>query len=231
MEDLERRAEALGLDDGMAERITLRPVPVIHDRGVYESFVKPLTDRVVGVVLSVVTFPLVVVIAGAVWVSMGRPVIFKQVRVGRFGAEFEVFKFRTMEADRRAGRVPFEHPDRRVNHKSVEDPRHTDLGRFLRKWSLDEVPQFWNVARGEMSLVGPRPELPDIVGRYEPWQHRRHEVKPGLTGLWQVSARGDAPMHEATDIDIDYVDNVSFVGDLKIMIRTPGAVLGSRKGN
>lgn len=231
MEDLERSAEALGLDEGFTERVTLRPVPVLHEAGVYESVVKPVVDRVAGVVLSVVTFPIVVVVVGAIWATMGRPAIFKQKRVGRFGAEFTVYKFRTMEADRRAALVPIEHEDRRVNHKSQEDPRHTDLGRFLRKWSLDEIPQFWNVALGDMSLVGPRPELPEIVGRYEPWQHRRHEVKPGLTGLWQVSARGDAPMHEATDIDIDYVDNVTFLEDLKIMIRTPIAVLGSRKGH
>jgi len=230
MEDLERRAETLGLEEGFAERVTLRPVPVLHESGIYESAVKPLLDRVAGIALSIVTFPIVVLVVGAIWATMGRPAIFKQLRVGRFGAEFTVYKFRTMEADRRATPVPFEHPDRRVNHKSLEDPRHTDLGRFLRKWSLDEIPQFWNVALGTMSLVGPRPELPDIVGRYEPWQHRRHEVKPGLTGLWQVSARGDAPMHEATDIDIDYVDNVSFLEDVKIMIRTPVAALGSRKG-
>lgn len=81
-----------------------------------------------------------------------------------------------------------------------------------------------------MSLIGPRPELPDIVGRYQPWQHRRHEVRPGLTGLWQVSARGDAPMHEATDVDIAYVDNVGFVEDIRIILHTPAAVLGSRQG-
>ena len=231
MEDLERRGDAFGLEDGFVGRVAPRAVPVVHDAGVYEVFVKPVLDRVVGVVLSVVTFPLVVVIAVAIWVSMGSPVIFRQVRIGRFGREFTVFKFRTMEPDRRAVRVAFEHPDRRMNHKSVEDPRHTGLGQFLRKWSLDEVPQFWNVALGDMSLVGPRPELPEIVGRYEPWQHRRHEVRPGLTGLWQVSARGDVPMHEATDIDVDYVDHVSFVEDVKILARTPGAVLGSRRGH
>jgi len=231
MEDLERSSNAFGFEEGPDERSVLRPVPVLHEQGAYELFVKPVLDRFVGVVLSVVTFPLVVVVAVSIWVSMGSPVIFRQVRVGRFGSEFTVFKFRTMEADRRAARSPIEHPDRRVNHKSVEDPRHTGLGQFLRKWSLDEVPQFWNVALGDMSLIGPRPELPSIVGPYEPWQHRRHEVKPGLTGLWQVTARGDAPMHEATDIDIEYVDHVSFFEDVKILIRTPGAVLGSRRGH
>jgi len=117
-----------------------------------------------------------------------------------------------------------------VNHKSTSDPRHTSFGRFLRKWSLDEIPQFWNVAIGNMSLIGPRPELPEIVDQYEPWQHRRHEVRPGVTGLWQISARGDAPMHEATGIDIEYVDNIGFIADLRIVFSTPQAVLGSQQG-
>ena len=162
---------------------------------------------------------------------MGRPAVFRQERVGRFGKTFTVYKFRTMMPDRRAVVVPVDGQDRRVNHKSMDDPRHTDLGRFLRKWSLDEIPQFWNLALGHMSLIGPRPELPSIVERYEPWQHRRHEVKPGLTGLWQVSARGDVPMHEATHIDVAYVDDVSLAQDLKIVIRTPKAMLGSNKGH
>ena len=134
----------------------------------------------------------------------------------RFGREFTVYKFRTMNSTA-VSTISITHDDRRTNHKSTDDPRHTDLGRFLRKWSLDEIPQLWNVALGDMSLIGPRPELPSIVAKYEPWQHRRHEVKPGLTGLWQVTARGDAPMHEATDIDVDYVENVRFVDDTKIL--------------
>jgi lipopolysaccharide/colanic/teichoic acid biosynthesis glycosyltransferase len=189
-----------------------------------------MLDRLAGVVLSVVTLPIVLVVVPLIWSTMGRPAVFKQVRVGRFGREFTVYKFRTMSADRRAGGSGVVDVDRRVNHKSDADPRHTEFGRFLRKWSLDEVPQFWNVALGDMSMVGPRPELPSIVERYEPWQHARHEVKPGLTGSWQVSARGDAPMHEATDIDIDYVDNVTFMQDLSIVARTPAAALGSHKG-
>lgn len=231
MEDLERSVEALGREAASEDRAVLRVVPDVHVAGVYEASIKPVLDRVAGVTLSIITFPLVLVIVIAIWSSLGRPAIFKQVRVGRFGREFTVYKFRTMGHDRRLDDVGITHIDRRVNHKSADDPRHTNLGRTLRKWSLDEIPQFWNMALGDMSLVGPRPELPHIVGDYEPWQHRRHEVKPGLTGLWQVSARGDAPMHEATDIDVDYVENVTFMGDLKILIQTPGAALGSRKGH
>jgi lipopolysaccharide/colanic/teichoic acid biosynthesis glycosyltransferase len=230
MERLERDTESFGHPENLTDRMLPRAVPDVHVRGGYESMVKPVIDRVAGIVLSVVTLPIVAVIVPLIWWAMGRPAIFKQQRVGRFGEEFTVYKFRTMGMDRRTGELSIAHDDRRVNHKSSEDPRHTDVGRFLRKWSLDEIPQLWNVALGDMSLIGPRPELPSIVARYEPWQHHRHEVKPGLTGLWQVSARGDAPMHEATDIDIDYVEHISFTHDLSIAIRTPLAVLGSRTG-
>jgi lipopolysaccharide/colanic/teichoic acid biosynthesis glycosyltransferase len=232
MEDLERSAEALGHDEAVGDRAAiLREVPRVHDRGFYEWGVKPALDRLAGITLSILTIPIAMVITVAIWSTMGRPAIYKQRRVGLFGREFTVYKFRTMNHDRRAVDIGITHEDRRVNHKSKADPRHTDLGRFLRKWSLDEIPQLWNVALGDMSLIGPRPELPSIVAKYEPWQHRRHEVKPGLTGLWQVTARGDAPMHEATDIDVDYVENVQFLGDARILLLTPAAVLGSRQGS
>jgi len=231
MEDRERSGSAFGLDERMGAPTEPRAVPVVHERGMYERAVKPVVDRFVGFALSIITLPLVAVVVPAIWTKLGRPAIFKQVRVGRFGRQFTVYKFRTMQTDRRSSQVAISHIDRRVNHKSTSDPRHTSLGRFLRKWSLDEVPQFWNVAMGNMSLIGPRPELPEIVDRYESWQHRRHEVRPGLTGLWQVSARGDAPMHEATDIDIAYVDNIGFAEDLRIVASTPQAVLGSQQGH
>lgn len=208
-----------------------RLTPLVHQRGIYERVFKPTLDRIAGVLLSVVTLPFVMLLVPAIWYKLGRPAVFRQQRIGRFGEEFTVYKFRTMDQDRRATDVAIEHGDRRINHKSTADPRHTNFGRFLRAWSLDEIPQFWNVALGDMSLIGPRPELPHVVNGYEEWQHHRHEVKPGLTGLWQVSARGDGPMHEATDIDIDYINNVSFTGDLRILVNTPAAVLGSQKGH
>lgn len=209
----------------------LRAVPAVRTIGPYERFVKPVLDRIFGVVMTILTAPLLLIVVPLIWMKMGRPAIFRQQRIGRYGKPFTVYKLRTMAPDRRLTVVPFDGTDRRVNHKSDNDPRHTELGRFLRKWSVDEVPQFWNVAKGSMSVVGPRPEIPTIVDRYEPWQHRRHEVKPGLTGRWQVSVRGDIPMHEATDVDIAYVDTLSFIEDSKIILRTPGAMLGSNKGN
>ena len=219
-------------DPGTAgDQAHLRAVPLVRPTGPYARIVKPTLDRIAGVLLTILTLPILLVVVPLIWKNLGRPVIFRQQRIGRFGKPFTVYKLRTMRPDRRAKVVSFEGSDRRVNHKSQEDPRHTDVGRFLRKWSIDEIPQFWNVARGEMSLVGPRPELPNIVDGYEPWQHRRHEVKPGLTGLWQVSARGDVPMHEATDVDIEYVDNLSLMNDIRIIVRTPRAMLGSNKGH
>jgi lipopolysaccharide/colanic/teichoic acid biosynthesis glycosyltransferase len=197
--------------------------------GFYVRVGKPLFDRVVGLVLTLLLLPIVILVAIAVRLSLGSPIIFRQRRVGRGGREFNVYKFRTMRQDRRPSHAT-EADDRRRTHKSEKDPRHTRVGRTLRKWSLDELPQLWNVLKGDMSLVGPRPELVEVVARYEPWQHRRHAVKPGLTGLWQVSRRGSGMMHLHTDVDIEYVDSIGFLTDLKILLRTIPATL-SRRGH
>ena len=202
---------------------------VVAPRGAYLRFWKPAMDRIVGAALLLGALPVLGVVAVAVRRRIGSPVLFRQARCGRNGEPFDVLKFRTMRTDRRMDRRTVAE-DRRVTHKSEEDPRHTDLGRRLRKWSLDELPQLWNVVRGEMSLVGPRPELVDIVDRYEPWQHQRHLVRPGLTGLWQISRRGEGLMHLYTDIDLEYVATVSFRTDLKILMRTIPAAL-SRSGS
>ena len=202
---------------------------MVPPRGAYVEYVKPAIDRTVGVILLVAALPILGVVAVAVRRRIGSPVLFRQARCGRNGEPFDVMKFRTMRADRRMSRDPIAE-DRRVTHKSDEDPRHTDLGRRLRKWSLDELPQLWNVVRGDMSLIGPRPELVDIVARYEPWQHQRHLVRPGLTGLWQISRRGEGLMHLYTDIDIEYIATMSLRNDLKILMRTIPAAL-SRSGS
>jgi lipopolysaccharide/colanic/teichoic acid biosynthesis glycosyltransferase len=116
---------------------------------------------------------------------------------------------------------------RRRTHKTVHDPRHTEFGRTLRALSLDELPQLFNVLRGELSLVGPRPELPEVVATYEPWQHARHAVKPGITGLWQITDRSDhSPMHEHVDTDLHYIEQLSFRTDLRILALTPLTLLG-----
>jgi lipopolysaccharide/colanic/teichoic acid biosynthesis glycosyltransferase len=217
--------------DETVAQTRLHVVPDVATKSFYVNFAKPLIDRTGGVILSLVTLPILMVVIPLIWWKLGRPAIFKQQRIGANEREFTVYKLRTMLPDRRGQDVPFDGVDRRVNHKSPDDPRHVPLGRFLRKWSLDELPQFWNVALGHMSLVGPRPELPQIVAKYETWQHRRHEVKPGITGLWQVSERGDVPMHEATDVDIEYVESVSLGADLRILALTIPAALGAQKGH
>jgi lipopolysaccharide/colanic/teichoic acid biosynthesis glycosyltransferase len=202
------------------------PMPVATP---YVRFVKPVIDRVLGAVLLLLALPIIVAVAFAVRVSLGTGVVFTQERMGCGGVPFRIYKFRTMRPSRRREHRAFEGDDRRQTHKHPNDPRMSKVGRLLRRMSLDELPQLFNVVKGDMSLVGPRPEIVDIVQRYEPWQHRRHCVKPGLTGLWQVSAR-ERPMHQATDIDLEYVDAISFLTDLRILVRTIPAALGRKKG-
>jgi len=203
------------------------PLPGTPTR--YQRFAKPLLDRAAGILLTVAAAPVLGLIALAVLIRLGSPVLLRQERIGRGGERFTVLKFRTMLPDRRAAAVPIDFPDRRRTHKHPDDPRHTPLGRFLRKYSLDELPQMLNVARGEMSLIGPRPELPQIVDRYQPWEHARHVVSPGLTGLWQVTERGNGGlMHEHTDVDLRYVQAVTLRQDLWILVNTVPTLLGRR---
>jgi lipopolysaccharide/colanic/teichoic acid biosynthesis glycosyltransferase len=195
-------------------------------QGTYVRIWKPFLDRLFSVFLIIVAAPIMALIALLVRASLGPNVIFCQQRVGIHGDSFDVLKFRTMLPDRRKANVPISFPDRRCTHKSGADPRHTTMGRFLRRWSLDELPQLFNVARGQMSLVGPRPELPSVVARYQPWQHERHDVKPGLTGLWQVKARGEGPMELRTDLDVEYARSICFTLDVRIVMATVTAFFG-----
>ncbi|MEN3314281.1 MAG: hypothetical protein V7605_515 [Acidimicrobiaceae bacterium] len=202
------------------------PLPVAIDvpaRGAfYGRVVKPGMDRLAATLLFVATVPIALAVGAAVRLSMGSGVIYKQRRVGRDGRLFTMYKFRSMKTDRRNASAPaaYDGPDRRVCHKREDDPRHTPVGRFLRKCSLDELPQLWNVMKGDMSLVGPRPELPQVVADYEPWQHQRHAVKPGLTGFWQISDRAGGLAYEGVGYDIDYLAKLSFWTDCKVLLRT-----------
>lgn len=197
---------------------------------IYARFFKPVMDRVLALVFLAVLSPIIAVVAILVKVSLGSPILLRQKRVGRNGKVIELHKFRTMHADRRAEAIgtAYDDGDRRRTHKHPNDPRLTLVGRTLRKWSLDELPQLVDVLDGRLSLVGPRPELVSIVDSYEPWQHGRHAVKPGLTGLWQVTARGNGEMHEHTDLDIEYAHKVTFRKDLKILLLTVPAILAHK---
>lgn len=196
----------------------------------YARTVKPFLDRFGAAFLLVVLSPLVVAVAVLVWATLGRPLLYRQTRVGHGGEPFEMLKFRTMHPDRRRYWEPRpEDVERRRHHKTRNDPRHTRSGRFLRRWSLDELPQLWNVLQGDLSLIGPRPELMQVVARYEPWQHGRHVVKPGLTGLWQVTERDeDGQMHRHVDTDLRYVKLLSPALDFWILLMTVPAVFGVR---
>jgi lipopolysaccharide/colanic/teichoic acid biosynthesis glycosyltransferase len=221
------RAAAAALPgDGMVtlQELAIADLPE-RDDTLYQRVVKPVLDAVAAVALLVLTLPLLAAVAVAVRVVLGRGVIYRQQRVGRGGRPFVIYKFRTMHPDRRKAVLPYDGPDRRVCHKTDDDPRHTPLGQFLRKYSLDELPQLWNVVRGDMSLVGPRPELLEVVQRYEPWQRGRHRVRPGLTGLWQVTRRGEGLAHENIELDLEYIDHLSLSTDLRILALTVPVVL------
>lgn len=195
----------------------------------YERWVKPVLDRLLAAALLLLLAPMLITISVVVLVAVGRPVLLRQTRVGRYGKAFAMLKFRTMMPDRRVSFDGYTGPERRVTHKSAFDPRHTRLGRWLRKLSLDELPQLFNVLRGEMSLVGPRPELLHLTVDYLPWQRSRHLVKPGVTGLWQTTDRSKGMLlHECIDLDLEYIDGLSFRRDWAILLRTPLALLRTK---
>jgi exopolysaccharide biosynthesis polyprenyl glycosylphosphotransferase len=164
--------------------------------------------------------PLLLWCAWRIRATSPGPALFLQDRVGRDGRPFRMVKFRTMRADADPEAVAPTGPG---------DPRVTEFGRWLRATSIDELPQLWNVLRGEMSLVGPRPEMPFIVAGYDEWQRRRLSVKPGISGLWQILGRKDLPMHRNLQYDFYYIRNRSLALDASILVRTAGAVL-SRRG-
>ncbi len=213
-----------------AHAIGLSPEAVVagRDRSAYERFAKPVADRVAALLLLLLLLPVLATVAVVVLVTLGHPILYKQERVGFEGRRFQMLKFRTMRQDRRAGRGDgYDGPDRRRRHKTPEDPRHTATGRFLRRFSLDELPQLWHVLVGDLSLVGPRPELASVVESYEAWQHQRHLVKPGLTGLWQVTERDEhGYMHLHVDTDLRYIRELSPALDLRIAVATIPAIFG-----
>ena len=183
--------------------------------------------------------PVFAVISLLVKLKSPGPVFFGQVRVGESGKPFTMFKFRSMKVDNdpsihqafvsqfiKAGASNGGSADAAAPFKIVDDPRVTPLGRFLRRSSLDELPQFWNVLKGEMSLVGPRPPLPYEVARYKRWHRRRlTEAKPGITGLWQVTGRSQTTFEDMVRLDLRYARSHSVWTDIKILLATPRAVL------
>ena len=201
---------------------------VVRVVGAYDRWFKRCIDFVGSLVCLVILLPVIAGVALAVRLMLGPNIFFCQERVGRNGKTFRMIKFRSMMHDRRSDNADFDGSDRRQTHKSLNDPRHTPVGRFIRKWSLDELPQLFNVVKGDMSLVGPRPELVRVAQAHNLVEHPRHLVRPGITGLWQVSRERSSLLHENVHIDTEYVTRVTFIGDVRILLRTVGAVLHAR---
>ncbi|WP_308167628.1 sugar transferase [Catellatospora tritici] len=230
---------ASALIDVANSRTTIRPadgLPMLHlDHPRFSGtrhLVKDMVDRVGAALLLLAFSPLLLFCALAIRLPRdGRgPVFFKQIRVGQNGKEFPIFKLRSMYVDAESRLAQLTHLNESsdgVLFKMRNDPRVTPIGRFLRRFSVDELPQLINVLRGEMSLVGPRPPLPSEVASYPADMHRRLVVKPGLTGLWQVSGRADLSWDESMRLDLRYVENWSLTLDLVILLRTCTAVLRS----
>jgi lipopolysaccharide/colanic/teichoic acid biosynthesis glycosyltransferase len=181
------------------------------------DYIKRLLDIMGAVVFLVVLAPLLLIIAVSVRINMGSPVLFKQLRTGKDGTLFSLFKFRTMSG--------MAHDGATLDEMVASDAqRLTPLGRILRATSLDELPELYNILKGDMSFVGPRPLLPEYLPLYSAEQSRRHEVRPGLTGLAQVSGRNALSWPERFRLDVEYVDARSLWLDLQILARTVGAV-------
>jgi len=186
-------------------------------------------DVALSALILLLALPMISVVAVAIRVT-GRNVLFRQTRCGLNGRRFTLYKFRTMVADAEERLSELQHLNEMDGpvFKSRNDPRVTRLGRFLRKFSLDELPQLWNVLRGDMSLVGPRPPIPEEVARYERWQRRRLSMKPGLTCLWQVNGRNELDFSSWMELDLEYIDSWSLQLDLKILLKTIPVVLSGR---
>jgi lipopolysaccharide/colanic/teichoic acid biosynthesis glycosyltransferase len=202
-------------------------IPLTPDRGVYQRAGKRALDSTLAFGAILILSPLLCAIAVAIKLEDGGPVFYRSVRVGQGGRRFSFWKFRSMIRNAESCR------DRLQDLNQVDgpvfkienDPRITRVGRWLRRSSLDELPQLWNIVRGDMSMVGPRPPIPEEVLKYEPWQLRRLSVRPGLTCLWQISGRCTIPFDEWMRLDMEYIDRRSFLLDAQILIRTIPAVL------
>ena len=202
-----------------------------RDRGVYLRAGKRMFDLLGATLALVLSAPVLLLAALAIKLESRGPVFYKSTRIGRGGRPFTFYKLRSMVngADRHRHHLTHLNEADGPVFKICNDPRVTRVGRFLRSSSIDEIPQFFHVLSGEMSMVGPRPPIPEEVAQYEPWQMRRLDVRPGLTCLWQISGRSRIGFQEWMRLDLEYIKHQSVLLDLKILLRTIPAVL-SREG-
>lgn len=196
-----------------------------------QRLVKRVVDVTLSSILLILALPLLLIVGLGVILTSRGPVIFAQDRIGEGMRPFKMYKFRTMvkDAEDRQDEVTKVDENGNVIHKDPDDPRVTRFGKFLRRMSIDELPQLVNVLKGDMSLVGPRPEMPWIVSLYEPWQKKRFEIPAGMTGWWQINGRAGTMMHLSTEDDLYYIQNYSIWLDFVILLRTIPAVI-SRRG-
>lgn len=202
-------------------------------RGVISGtyFVKRLIDVIASIILMVLLTPLFLVIMALIYKSSPGPVLYKQTRVGRWGKLFTMWKFRSMylDADQRLKEIMAQNEmTGGVIFKMKNDPRIFPVGKFIRKASIDELPQLWNVLKGDMSLVGPRPALPSEVNQYSLQDRQRLEVIPGITCIWQVSGRSNIPFPQQVQLDVQYIQSQSIWMDISLLLKTIPAVLLSR---
>jgi lipopolysaccharide/colanic/teichoic acid biosynthesis glycosyltransferase len=195
--------------------------------GGVRQFVKDLFDRSAAAAALIMLAPLFAGLALAIWLSDRGPALFTQIRIGKDGQVFRIYKFRTMvvDAEQRRAQLLVRNDLDGILFKLRDDPRVTALGARLRRWSFDELPQLINVVLGDMSLVGPRPALPEEAAKYAEHVRRRLVVKPGLTGLWQVNGRSNLSWDESVRLDLRYVENWSFALDLQILWKTISVLL------
>jgi exopolysaccharide biosynthesis polyprenyl glycosylphosphotransferase len=197
------------------------------DISLFKKLLKRLFDIFFALMIVLMISPLLLAISMMIYFSDGRPIIFSQSRIGKDGKPFKFLKFRSMvkDAEKLLSKVPNMHDGTHVLFKSADDPRVTKLGKVLRRYSLDELPQFFNVLNNSMSIVGPRPALPKEVSIYDSTYERRLIAKPGITGPWQISGRSDLDLQTSVSLDLNYLKNWSFTKDLWIIFSTIGAIL------
>ena len=214
----------LSLSDARVESLAGLPLLDLRAPSLdeYSRILKRIFDLIVATLCLIILSPIILIVGLIILIDDGRPVLFLQDRVGENSELFKIIKFRTMVRDAEKIRLQVERVNEKgeIIHKLPNDPRITRSGGILRRLSLDELPQLINVIKGEMSIVGPRPELPHLVENYKHWQRRRLTVPPGMTGWWQVNGRSDRMMHLHTEDDIYYVENYSIWLDIQILIRT-----------
>ncbi|MGL4650355.1 MAG: sugar transferase, partial [Caldilineaceae bacterium] len=214
--------------DATIERLGTVPLIGLRDPAIdgLQRILKRVMDIALSALMLVLLAPLMGLLAILIKAEDGGPVIYRAPRVGENGHVFEMLKLRSMvvHADRLLARASGD--ERALFFKHEDDPRITRTGRWMRRWNMDELPQFWNVLRGDMSLVGPRPELPFLTAQYADWQHKRFAVPQGMTGWWQINGREESPLQYLhTDQDLYYVQNYSLWLDIQILWKTVAVVL------